>query len=172
MAPKSGINLLPKDLAQTPGLRYIKKGTIAITSLYIIVMLGLFGFLFFIDNQKKTLNAKNDSLKKEVASLKDKEGKLITLKDRVVLSKQTFLSTQAAPHEIINNALNIMPSEIEFTKIEVEENGEISLVATSPTSKSISQYFLAIKEKKYSEVILDTFVLQENGTYLFSLNLK
>lgn len=136
---------------------------------FLVVIMVLVNFFFF--QAKKAEEEENARLKTEVEALRDKEGMLVTIKDRIALAKGVFTASGAFPIELIDDIFALVPREVSLTALNAKSD-KVVLQASSSTSLSLGNFLAAVKQQNFTSAILNNISWGAKSGYSFSLDIK
>lgn len=174
---RNRINLLPQELRDVRGLRFFSgiaaRVSLAILGIYLAATIGLFLAIFLSSQELTNLeNTKND-LTGSVEAVRNKEGLLFTLKNRVNLAGAVYDKQTPLPSEAIERVLSVLPADLELRSIENQDGKNVFLTVTALNSKAVLNFLTILKnDQRFSSAFLNTFGLREEGVYSLSLELK
>lgn len=166
------INLLNEELVVTAKYRYLNKISFAALAVYVFVIVGLLSAFFFFSRQRTNLEAVKSNLLRDILALKETEGLLFTLKNRLELSRETFGMAAPAPAEMVEKQIKTLPAGVEVSAVNVAENGTITLALRAEDSSGVAGYIKALKEKAPNSLVLSSLVLSDEGGYTLSVRIK
>ncbi|TSC89471.1 MAG: hypothetical protein G01um10145_628 [Microgenomates group bacterium Gr01-1014_5] len=169
---KQKINLLQQDLVVATRFRHLGKISLITTGVYVFIVMGLFSVLFLTSRQKNSLETLAAGLTRDVQSLKETEGLLVTLKNRLGLSKLILGAAAPTPSEFIEKQIKSLPEGVEVTSFKAQEDGTITLSLRAQNSLSIIKFINTLKEQNPVTVVLNSLIQLEDGTYSLSVNVK
>lgn len=172
MAARSSINLLPKEYQSPVSLQILGKTSFLILGVYIFLLVLISAGFFYFWAEEKKYTSQNETLSREIQTDKEKEGLLITIKNRAEISKLVFSKSLSSPSQELNNILALFPASVLLTQMSASDNGEIIVTGTAPSSEVVANFFRTLKEKQTKSVYLNTLNLKETGGYFFALTIK
>lgn len=173
------VNLLPSEILmerkQSYKILLINKISIAALLVLIFFASATFGLRIYQGMEFKNVQDNLVYAEGKVASLQDKEGQLLTLKQRLE-QIQKLLEGDNKRKGIFNLLIFLVPSEIQISEMSVDKNGEANISLTSSQISSITTLFsnLSSKEKNgglISKVELQGLSLGRDGVYRFALRI-
>ena len=172
MVQKKRINLLPKDVEYSEKLRFLKKTSFLVLGVYLFLLFALLGVTFYFFQTESKLASMNESLKQEVDQYRNKEGLLLTIADRVGLSKSIYGLSNTGSIEMVNDIMSLFPSGVEVASVGSKQSGSGIVVAgRTSSSTALKETLDRIKGKQFNEAWLQNFSLGEGG-YNFSLDIR
>lgn len=170
--PRARINLLQSDLVIATRYKSLQKLSLVAVAAYVFVISALFVYFFLLINQRAGLETSREGLLRDVQALRDTEGLLVTLKDRIGLSREIFAAAAPAPAEILQEQIGLLPSGVEVVSLAFKEDGNLSMSLRASGSLSVAQFMESLKTKEYSSVVLNSLTLLEGGAYSVSVTFK
>lgn len=169
---KQKINLLQQDLVVATRFRHLGKISLVTAAVYIFIVIGLFSVLFLTSRQKNSLETLAASLSRDVQSLKETEGLLVTLKNRLGLSKLILGAAAPNSSEFIEKQIKLLPEGMEVMTFKTQEDGTITLSLKAKNSLSVTKFLNTLKEQNPVTVVLKSLIQLEDGAYSLSVNIK
>jgi hypothetical protein len=173
------INLLPKETLiasrESDRIRLVNRITISIfmTLLFFTSVTLTMRFLQNLQYTKATGNLV--SAQEQYSSLKDKEGYVYLLKQRLGLIEN--LTSDNKKTAILNTVMSLIPSDISLTVISVNRTGGVTLTASTTSIDSFNSFVSALNSKEknsnlISTVDLDSLSLGKDSVVRFSLTIS
>lgn len=162
------INLLPEDLKSRGYVnkfdRAIKKVSIFLFSILILICLlggSAYAFLFY---QNKLLESENQKLKSEILALESAEQKLFFLRDRITkISRVVAVKGVSESMLKFQSILESIDPKAIITKFELKE-GEINLEVTFSDTIASENFSKYLKESKdYARIELRSYDIADLG---------
>ncbi len=169
--PKS-INLLTSDFKEPKSYKFVSKTSIIILSVYIVILVLVFGASFFLNTQKNKQTARVNELITSIQQKKESEELLVTLKNRVSVAQTLYAKGAPSPSELINRMVALLPQGVSLLNLTVGEGGEINMVVTADSSTGIAEFLNKVKGGELTSVIMNTLTLNSDGEYVVSLNIR
>lgn len=172
MPNKTKINLLQQDLVVATRFRHLTRISLFLVLVYAFIIVGLFLALFLFSRQRAGLESVSSNLIRDIQGLKETEGLLVTLKNRLALSKSIFAVAAPAPAELIEKQIKSLPDAVEVNSLIAKEDGTLTLALRAQKSAGIKNFLQSLKEQNPVSVVLNSLILLEDGTYSISVNIK
>lgn len=171
---KSRINLLPKEEIVSAKIKSLRSVSFVVLGIYLFLLVVLFAVVFVFSNKQKDLQLKQDVLTHEVDQLKDSEGMLGLLKDRVNLTKLTF--SKASPVETMNTLIDVVNTTngVRIKSIDSKEaDGSLGAAVEAQDSQSMKELLLKLKGKQLVNVVLNSATFDStNSVYLLMFSVQ
>lgn len=175
------INLLPQlmeeEVRRSTYRRYGSVLSITILGIVGLVVVGLFLWLFIIDNSLNKVNQDISSREQSIRDNAEKELQVRALATKVKLIKP-MVSTPYTYSEVltkIQNLVSVSPS-METTNLELEGD-QVTFTGRSPGSQPIQDFFSALLDpdnggKNFKKVVLTSLNRSDNlNEYRFGLQM-
>lgn len=166
------INLLQRDLIVATKFRHLTKVSLLILAGYMAAVLGVFSFYFFLSWQRNGQENKNQDLVGQIHVLKDTEGLLVTLKNRVAQARGLFSAAKPTPAELVETQVKLLPAGAEVSSINAKEDGTVALVVRAQNSAAISAFLTALRGDQPTTVVLNSLILADDGGYIFGIEVS
>lgn len=174
---KISINLLPTEMAAVERQKSKKTLIIRISSASILVVILIssiaFGFGITKTTQQKKQSQDLESLKQQVAALKDQEGYLLLLKKR--LDTVSGLQNEDAKRiEAFNLITTLIPEGIKVLNLEIAKNGSIALSGESIGTSNLGLFLDILtnpqkNKDKIANIKVESLSKSKTNTYQFEL---
>lgn len=166
------INLLTNDFKEPKSYRFISKTSIVVLSVYITILILIFGISFFLNFQKNKRNADVDQLVFSVQQKKEAEELLTTLKNRTAVAQTIYSKGAPAPSELINSMVALLPSNVSLLNLTVDDGGQITIVIRTENSSGIVEFLNKVRSNQLTSVAMNTLALNTEGYYIVSLDIR
>lgn len=174
------INLLPEELANKDKFETKKSRVIRLSIGVLLVMILISSTTLLVrilqNRSLQVANQQLDSDRAKVASLKDKEGLVFYLKQR--LDAINTLSNQESPQaKSFNLITNLAPVGLKISSLSIDKNGGVTLSVTSPTTDDLNSFFNNLTDPeenqgRIAKVTIDSFSRVSGGQYRADLTVK
>lgn len=174
---KINLNLLPAELIRQETETHQKGKVISLSIGLLAVIVALttatLALRLFQERNLNMVNTGFQQAKDKVASLKDQEGEVILLKQR--LSSISSLVNQDSKTVQAYNLINtLFPSTVEISSLSLDKNGTITVSAQVSDTNSLRTLFenltnSAINQGRINNVQIDSFNRSPSGFYRIDL---
>ncbi|OGE30678.1 hypothetical protein A3C59_03110 [Candidatus Daviesbacteria bacterium RIFCSPHIGHO2_02_FULL_36_13] len=174
------INLLPIEFKQenTKKAKFYKIQKIGITTILAVVFLSSLTVALRILQSQGISNITTEvtQVQAKISNLKDTEDSLFVIKNRLTTINQ-YLGISSKPTEIYDFVSKLLPSSMAINSINVENSGEISILASSsdivPIDNLVDQLlYTPTNQNKISSVSIDSLSKGRDGIYRISFRVK
>lgn len=170
--PQNKINLLQRDQSRDSRFAHLPRTSLFILAAYIVAVVGVFSFYFFLAWQRGGLEAKNQDLVGQVQALKDTEGLLVTLKDRVAQAKSLYTGIKPTPADLVDAQVKLLPEGAQVSSINAKDDGTVTLIVHAQNSQTASEFLTAVKRGQPTTVVLNSLLLTETGGYTIGIEVS
>lgn len=168
------INLLPTDIAPKGPVNKIsnllKRISIYGAVALVLFLLGVGGYIFFLQSQTRTSLANQQELEQSIRSLEQTEQRVVLLKDRIKRAGSVFSVDTATPAlDDFEELTFVVPAGARLTEAEITtENSEVSYLVTS--SSDLAQLMAGVfSVEDYEKIELTSFGFSPTAGYLVGL---
>ena len=167
------INLLHKEAKPVLGKlqNLFRQTSFILLVIYLFALLALFGVFLFFNRQERMLTEANEALISQVEALREKEGLLVLLKNRIGLSRNIFGKSITVPPKEIEEAITAPGPGIQIAEVTSDETGRTVIGGSADTSGSLENFFEALKAKKFKSLTLKSLELDSTKGYVFFLEI-
>lgn len=167
------INLLHKEAKPVLGKlqNLFRQTSFVLLVIYLFFLLALFGVFLFFSRQERILSETNEALISQVEALREKEGLLVLLKNRIGLSRGIFAKSITVPPKEIEEAITVPGPGIQIAEVTSDETGRTVIGGSAQTSGDLENFFEALKAKKFKSVTLKSLELESKKGYVFFLEI-
>lgn len=167
------INLLQKEAKPVLGKaqNLFRQTSFVLLAIYLFALLALFGVFLFFSRQERVLTEANEALIGQVEALREKEGLLVLLKNRIGLSRNIFGKSITVPPLEIEEAITSPGPGIQIAEVSSDESGRTVIGGSADTSNSLENFFEALKAKGFKSVTLKSLELDSKKGYVFFLEI-
>lgn len=173
-----GINFLkPKpvgDFGFYYRVRLLRIGSFLLLIVCCLALAAALAFSINISQTKKALATQTQIKKEKIEGLKKVESLQTILKQRlsslVEFKKKDTISYAKVMDEVLKTAL----SGVTITDIAIDEKNLVVIEGKAPDSSILGAFLdkLSSQDSLFAPATLSSLVRQENGSYLFTVNLK
>lgn len=177
---KIAINLLPTEfLAQEiTRSKFIKIQTIGVVFILMMIFLSSLTIALRILRSQSIVQIQNRLAKSEqrITNLKDAQGSLLLLKNRLVAINQ-YLESPSKQAQMFNLINGLLPASVSVSSVAVDKDGGVLVLATTSDSSSLDQTIsnLISQEKnqdKISQVSVESLGRGRDGIYRLSFKVR
>jgi len=173
---KNTINLLTERFRRPGrlelGAQNLRKVSIAVLGIYILVLFLMFGGFLFLSQQEGEKRAKNETLVSDVSRLKNREGLLLTLKNRASVAQKFFTENSSERSQKVGQVVSLLGDDAQVTEVDSQKE-KLVLTAVANDSNSLRLILPTLKSLDVNTAVLTTLSLnRKTGGYSFSLEIK
>ncbi len=167
------INLLRKEAKPVLGKlqNLFRQTSFILLAIYLFALVGLFAAFLFFSRQERFLTQTNEALLAQVEVLREKEGLLVLLRNRISLSRNIFAKSITVPPKEIEEAITSPGSGIQIQEVTSDETGRTVIAGNAVTSMALENFFDQLKAKKFKSVTLKSLELDAKKGYVFFLEI-
>lgn len=167
----NSINLLYRNSEISQAVKQIRRWSLVVLGVYILLLVGVFAGQFVFSQIKKSVVAENEILSQEINNYKEREGLFITLKNRVGLSRTIFSNTDSVQQDTVRKIINITPAGIDIQSITSETPNKLNIEAAASNSSTLTSLIELLRSSDFSYLHLGN-VTQSNGKYRLSFQVR
>ena len=154
--------------------RLFRVGSVILLIVYCLVLAATVAFSINIGQTKKAVAAQIQIKKEKVDSLKKIESLQTILKQRLFSLSEFEKKDTVDYSRIVDEILKTAQSGVTITDVSLNEKDLAIVEGNAPNSSILGAFLnrLSGDESAFSQAILTSLVRQEDGGYLFTINLK
>jgi len=156
---RTGINLVPQDLKETPKRRTVRRvlsrTSFLLLAAYMFALILLFGFSFFLSTRAKVLEGTNSKLVSDVTALSEKEILLHTIKNRTDLARKIYSNSTLQSIELFDRVVGLVPGDVSIIGAETKE-GAVTLSAESKNPSAIQNFLVSLENASARGIAVQT----------------
>lgn len=171
ISKNSRINLIKKEAQASPVPELVSRISVFSLAIFILILLGIFAFTLLLTRQRSTLAAEREDLANKVNQFREREGLILTLKNRAKLS-QNAISRGGAFQDKIKKLVSSLPQGIEFVNVSSTQDNSVTFSAHAADSKTLSLFLDATRDFGFTALSLDNLTSGESGNYSFILTAR
>ena len=171
---KTGINLVPQALKETPKRRTVRRVLSRTSSIllgaYMFALILLFGFSFFLSTRAGGLEATNSKLVSDVIALSEKEILLHTIKNRTDLARKIYSNATPQSAELFDRVVELVSGDVSIIGAETKE-GAVTLSVVSKNPLAIQNFLVGLENAKLRDVAVQTLT-SAYGLYTVTVHIQ
>jgi len=156
-------------------VRGAKLVTFLLLILYCLVAAGIFSFWLVLRRQNEVVTSRIKFQEQRIKELKPVESLHAFLKQRLSTLAPLLTKETVDYKETLTHLETLLPEGLTLTKIELNQEGNLSFTGTAPNAVVLSDFLERLISSEGDEFAknakLTSASRQEDGSYSFSLNL-
>lgn len=172
VSKKTGINLLYRDSGLDQTVRKVRRISLIVVGVYIVVLLGMFGATFLGGFLRQNLVQKNDLLSQEVNKYRFQEGLILTVKNRLLLAQTLHSQNKPVSVDAIKQLAHNLSPGLTLRNIQSEEDSKITIFVEASDSLSLANFLQDLRLREFSYLELNNISLTPAGDYSIRLTLR
>lgn len=168
---RNSINLLYKNSEVSQAVKQIRRWSLVVLGVYILLLFGVFAAQLVFSQIKNRTVAENEILSQEINNYKEREGLFLTLKNRVGLSRVMFSHADSVQQETVRKIISIAPEGVDIRSIKSEKPNKFDIEAQASNSSALTALMEVLRKSEFSYLHLGN-ITQSNGKYRMGFQVR